>query len=58
MAEYLVTWEVELDASSPEAAAKLARQYQLDEASAATVFYVYDKDGVRHDIDLTPEWSA
>ena len=38
--EYLVKWEIELDAESPEEAAKLARKYQLDPNSTATYFEV------------------
>jgi hypothetical protein len=37
---YRVTWEIEVDAKSPEDAALLARNIQLDPESAATHFIV------------------
>lgn len=35
---YLVTWEIEVEADSPEEAAVEAREIQLDDCSTATVF--------------------
>ena len=40
MTEYHVMWEIEVEASSPEEAALLAREIQLDPNSSATVFHV------------------
>lgn len=40
MPEYRVVWEVELDANSPEEAAKMAQAMQRDPTSWATVFDV------------------
>jgi hypothetical protein len=55
MKSFLVTWEINVDAESPEQAAKLARHYQLKPDSTADVFDVIECDGdgkvVR--IDLT-----
>jgi len=44
MAEYLVVWKIELDADSPEEAAKEARRIQLDPESYATVFDITKTD--------------
>jgi len=43
--EYRVTWIIELDAESPEEAARLARAIQLDPDSLATHFIVRDPHG-------------
>lgn len=40
MPEYLVEWTIELEADSPEEAARLALAIQRDPNSTATVFYV------------------
>lgn len=40
MAEYLVTWAIEVDAASPEEAAQVALLVQRDPASVALVFNV------------------
>ena len=40
MVEFTVTWEIEVDADSHEAAAREARRIQLDPNSIATVFWV------------------
>lgn len=42
---YVVTWTIELEATSPEAAAELARDIQLDPDSIATVFEVREDSG-------------
>jgi len=42
MTEYNVKWEIELDASSPEEAAKFALAIHRDPESTATVFEVKD----------------
>jgi len=41
MANYKVTWEIDIDADSPEEAAQIAREIQLDDCSTATVFKMY-----------------
>lgn len=38
--EYRITWEIELDADSPEEAAELALECQLDETAWVKVFQV------------------
>jgi hypothetical protein len=40
MPEYLVKWEIEVDALTPKAAAEQARRIQLDPESWATIFEV------------------
>lgn len=42
MTQYLVTWEIELDADSPEEAAEVAREIHRDPDSLATHFEVID----------------
>ena len=53
MKTYLVTWEIEIDADSPEAAAQKALRIQRDETSIATVFKVWGEDGIDTTVDLT-----
>jgi len=59
MKTYTVRWEIDVDADSPEAAARQALEIQRDPESIATVFEVFGYDNwvllpaVR--IDLTPE---
>ena len=56
MAEYLVTWKIDVEADSPQEAAQMAREIQQDPESTATVFLVAPKDAPRHaqQIDLIP----
>lgn len=42
---YLVTWEIDVEANSPQEAAKLALAIQRDPESTATFFGVRDVDG-------------
>ena len=42
MTWYLVKWEVDLWADSPEEAARQAREVQLDKGSTATCFNIVD----------------
>ena len=42
MPHYIVTWQVEIEADSPEAAAQAAREMQLDPTASATTFIVDD----------------
>lgn len=44
MAEYLVEWKIEIDADSPEAAARKALAIQRNPKSIAVVFDVTDTD--------------
>jgi len=57
MPGYRIVWAIDLDADSPEAAAKQARQIQLDPNSIATVFDCYEqrkgKRAIKHTVDLT-----
>lgn len=55
MRSYLVTWEMEFDAESPQAAAKLAREAQRDPESLATVFNVIGPTGKLTHVDLAEE---
>ena len=43
--KYQVTWTIELEADSPEEAARYALEIQRDEASTATVFVVGEMGG-------------
>jgi hypothetical protein len=45
MTTYYVVWDIEIDADSPEEAARIAREIQLDPDSTATVFYVSEVQG-------------
>ena len=45
MAHYLVVWEIDIDADSPEEAAREARAIQLDKESKATVFVLHSDNG-------------
>lgn len=42
---YVVTWTIEIEATSPEVAAQMARDIQLDPDSIATVFEVCEDLG-------------
>jgi hypothetical protein len=41
---YLVKWEINIEANTPEEAAVKARAIQLDSQSFATVFEVWNED--------------
>jgi hypothetical protein len=49
---YAVTWDIEIDADSPEEAARLAREMQTDPTTTATIFDVTDGRGRRTRVDL------
>lgn len=49
---YLVTWEIEIEASSPKEAAKEALRIQRNPESIATVFDTFDEDGEKVSVDL------
>jgi hypothetical protein len=55
MAEYLVTWEINLNAESPLEAARKALTIHRDPKSTATVFVVTDEEGETKQIDLEEE---
>ena len=50
--EYVVTWIIELDAESPEEAAKLALAIQRDTNSIAKHFIVRDKYQKETEVEL------
>lgn len=50
--EYRVTWNIDLDADSPEEAARQALAIHRNPASWATHFEVRDKSGRIHEVDL------
>lgn len=60
MPEYTVTWEVQLDAESPEEAARLARAWQRNAACRVGCFEVTDEAGeiVLVDLDERDELAA
>jgi hypothetical protein len=54
---YHLTWEIDIDASSPREAAEKALAIQRDQGSIATVFDVVDEggDSVRIDLEESSE---
>jgi hypothetical protein len=50
--EYLVRWEINLDATSPEQAAREALEIQRDPGSTATFFEVQNHKGKSCQIDI------
>ena len=52
MAEYLVRWEIELEADNPQDAAAQALDIHRDPDSIATVFDVVDPDGETTRVDV------
>lgn len=52
MTTYTVKWTIEIDAETPEEAAREALEIHRDPASLATVFDVYDKKGNHTRVDL------
>lgn len=52
MAEYRVKWEIDIEATSPEAAAEQALDIQRDGFSMATCFAVIDEVGKSTPVDL------
>ena len=55
MANYYVTWSIEVDATSPEVAAEMALAIQRDHESIATIFVVFDENGVETRVDPSEE---
>ena len=56
--QYTVTWEIDIWATSPEEAARQAREIQLDHDSTANVFKLATegKTPVTVDLDMDPDW--
>lgn len=52
MASYLVTWEIDAEADSPEAAARWAWETMRKPGSTANVFTVTEESGEQHKVDL------
>ncbi len=52
MKTYSIKWEIEIDAETPEEAARKALEIQRDPASLATVFDAYDEEGNCTRVDL------
>lgn len=57
MPDYVITWEIELTAETPVAAAQQALAIQRDPDSLATVFSVYSEQGAPITIDLLDDDS-
>lgn len=55
MRSYKVIWEIELDADSPEEAAREAFKLVKDPDSWATVFTVIDPGGHEKEVDLSSD---
>ena len=57
--EYNVTWTIDVDADSPEEAARAALEMQRRSDSWATHFEVQDSQGYVHEVDLgSPDESS
>lgn len=54
MKAYRVVWECEIDAKSPEAAARIAQSW-MEGGDALWSFDVFDSDGVQTVVDLDVE---
>lgn len=52
MKKYLVTWEIDIEASTPEEAARKALEIQRDPSSIALVFVVKERDKPDVTVDL------
>ena len=52
MPEYRVTWQIDIDAENPKAAAEQGHKIMLDPDSLATVFEVYDENEKETVVDL------
>ena len=53
MPEYIVRWEIDIDADSPREAAEKALEVVRDPASIATFFQVLDRDSLEE-----AEWES
>lgn len=52
MQEYLVTWRIDIEASSPEAAAEKAREIQMDKDNVATYYTVQVTSNMRDSVTV------
>ncbi len=52
MPDYLVQWEIEISADTPQEAARTARDYQTKPGTTAVVFDVYDENATVTRVDL------
>lgn len=52
MNSYSIVWEIDVKADTPEEAARKALAIQRNPESIATVFDVYDAEGVATRVDL------
>lgn len=57
MANFKVTWVIDVEADSAKEAAEQALKIHRDPASIATVFYVQDENGNTATVDLNPEYA-
>lgn len=60
MKQYTVTWEIDIDANTPEEAAREALKIQRDTGSEATVFEVTDTSSEQTktvDLFYLDEWE-
>ena len=57
---YVATWQIEIDADSPEDAARQAWEHMRRPDSRANVFDIISEDGSSARVDLTElaEWNA
>ena len=58
MTEYLVRWEINIWADSPQEAAEQARAYQLNPEAQVGAFHVFGELGHRTEVDLDEEMSV
>lgn len=49
---YTVTWTINVEAATPEEAAKEALSIQRDPESIAVFYEVTEPSGLKHDVDL------
>lgn len=52
MPSYRVTWEIDIEAETPEEAAWIARDYLLDDPTTSWHWDVIDSDGVVHGVEV------
>lgn len=55
MPDYFVSWEIDITADSPRAAAEQAREHQMRPDTTAVVFRVWDQAGEEELVDLLEE---
>lgn len=57
MNAYVVHWVIDIEADTPEDAARKALAIHRNPNSIATVFTVTDATGKSEDFDLSPDWA-